>query len=155
MGNYSTYLTDESHTVLAGEVIGRSLNSATVIYLRGDLGAGKTTLCRGVLRAFGYSGAVKSPTYTLVEPYTFSDRTVYHFDLYRLGHPEELEFMGIRDYFRYNSICLVEWPDRGKGYIARSDITITLTAKNMGRMLEITADSDYGVAVLETITNAL
>ena len=155
MLQHSVFLSDEAQTVFWGEKIGRALKRATVIYLCGDLGAGKTTLCRGLLKAFGYSGAVKSPTYTLVEPYTLNGKDIYHFDLYRLGHPEELEFMGIRDYFQQDTICLVEWPDRGAGYIAEQDLTIHLKVQQAGRTLEIIADSDYGMSVLSTIITAL
>ncbi|MEM0954070.1 MAG: tRNA (adenosine(37)-N6)-threonylcarbamoyltransferase complex ATPase subunit type 1 TsaE, partial [Pseudomonadota bacterium] len=103
----------ENAMVALGQALGELLLPGMLVALHGDLGAGKTTLSRGVLRAFGHSGAVKSPTYTLVEPYSFGDTTVYHFDLYRLGEAEELEYLGIRDYFDGHSIALVEWPERG------------------------------------------
>jgi tRNA threonylcarbamoyladenosine biosynthesis protein TsaE len=119
-------LMDEEATVAAGAELGRLLQPSTILFLEGQLGAGKTTFTRGVLNAFGYSGAVKSPTYTLVEPYETQGGKLYHFDLYRLGDPEELAFMGIRDYFDEQAICLVEWPERGSGFLPPPDIQLEL-----------------------------
>ena len=144
MSPIEIFLNDEQATVEAGAQFGKLMQDAAVIYLQGVLGAGKTTFCRGVLSAFGYSGAVKSPTYTLVEPYQLNERTIYHFDLYRLGEPEELEYMGIRDYFQGDNICLIEWPVKGQGYIAEADFTIELAPENTGRTLKIYPHSEYG-----------
>lgn len=116
----------ESQQVAAGTNLGRILSGGDVIFLKGRLGAGKTTYCKGVLAAFGYKGAVKSPTYTLVEPYEFAEMTLFHFDLYRLGDVEELEFMGIRDYFSNRSICLIEWPEKGAGVLPEADILVDI-----------------------------
>jgi tRNA threonylcarbamoyladenosine biosynthesis protein TsaE len=115
-----------------------------VVYLEGDLGAGKTTLSRGILGACGHSGAVKSPTYTLVEPYEFEAFTVYHFDLYRLGDPEELEYLGIRDYFGSKCLCLLEWPMRGEGYLPPADLKLSVKVQGEGRQVTIEGRSDLG-----------
>lgn len=144
--------------VALGELLGRALPTG-VLLLCGGLGAGKTTLCRGILRSFGYQGAVKSPTYTLVEPYQFSDHCVYHFDLYRLGDPEELEYMGIRDYFDADNLCIVEWPEKGEGILPEGDLRIAIEVAGDSRNLTIIALSQRGQKALnalksETLTNA-
>lgn len=149
MSSQSLFLDDEAATVALGESLGRMLVGGGVVYLEGTLGAGKTTLTRGVLRAFGHQGAVKSPTYTLVEPYELAGQAIYHFDLYRLGEPEELEYMGIRDYFLEHSLCIVEWPRRGQGYLPLADIRVQLTVQESGRLATLTAVSDRGKLLMQ------
>jgi tRNA threonylcarbamoyladenosine biosynthesis protein TsaE len=134
----------EAEMVSLGEQLGQACLSGMVIYLKGDLGMGKTTLCRGVLQAFGHTGSVKSPTYTLVEPYQFDTRQVFHFDLYRLGEPEELEYMGIRDYFSQEDLCLIEWPEKGVGYLPVADMVIEISVLGRGRSVLLQAKTARG-----------
>lgn len=148
MKQWSCYLADEAATVNEGQTLGRLLDGGMVVYLEGTLGAGKSTFCRGVMRAFHYSGPVKSPTYTLVESYFLDGGTVYHFDLYRLGCAEELEFMGIRDYFQSESVCLVEWPAKGEGFLPAADLIVKVAPEGKGRRLTIIGNSTKGEAVL-------
>ena len=131
------YLNSAEETEAFGAELFKIMPSKSLIFLQGDLGAGKTTLVRGFLRAAGYHGAVKSPTYTLVEEYTIGGRKIFHFDLYRVVDPEELEWIGIRDYFDQDSICFIEWPDKGKGFLPEPDRVISLKAQELGRLLNI------------------
>ena len=150
------YLADESMTEYAGACIARSLPAnGAVIYLEGDLGAGKTTLSRGLIRALGHQGAVKSPTYTLVEPYEDFEFPLYHFDLYRLSHPEEVEFLGVDDYFKPPAVCLIEWPGRGKGFLPSADIHFFLADEGDGRRLSWQADTVTGVEIANKLNKLL
>ncbi|PPK68220.1 tRNA threonylcarbamoyladenosine biosynthesis protein TsaE [Methylobacter tundripaludum] len=136
-----TYLKDTEATEQFGAKLWAELPTKCVIFLQGDLGAGKTTLVRGFLRAAGYTGAVKSPTYTLVEEYTIAGRKIFHFDLYRVADPEELEWIGIRDYFDQDCVCFIEWPDMGKGFLPEPDRVISLATDGNGRSLELHGNS--------------
>lgn len=144
---------DEAAMVSFGERLGAvcGRTGVAVVFLRGDLGMGKTTLCRGILRAFGHRGPVKSPTYTLVEPYEFGDKSVFHFDLYRLGDPEELEYMGIREYFAGNSLCLVEWAEKGATVLPAADLVVTIESATAGRWLNLVAQSATGSAAIDAL----
>jgi tRNA threonylcarbamoyladenosine biosynthesis protein TsaE len=144
-------LEDESATLAFGRELAQALPRGTVIYLHGELGAGKTTLVRGILQGLGYSNRVKSPTYTLVESYQVSNMTLYHFDLYRLGDPEELEYMGIRDYFAENAVLLVEWPERGHDFLPAADIDIKLAYLPRGRELTCIASTSEGETCLGSL----
>lgn len=144
-------LEDENATLAFGQRFSQVLSGGSVVYLHGELGAGKTTLVRGILRGKGYRGTVKSPTYTLVESYSVANMRLYHFDLYRLGDPEELEYLGIRDYFDENSIALIEWPERGSDYLPAPDIDINLAYHTQGRKLECIAYTDKGKQCIEAL----
>jgi tRNA threonylcarbamoyladenosine biosynthesis protein TsaE len=139
---------DEAAMVSLGARLGAVCEPGLVVFLQGDLGMGKTTFSRGFIQSLGHVGAVKSPTYTLVEPYQLGDLQVFHFDLYRLGDPEELEFMGIRDYFGDLSVCLVEWPERGLGALPAGDIVINVEPEGQGRRLAYVAATGQGRRVL-------
>ena len=137
------FLPDTDATEQFGGKLFHCLPTKCVVYLQGDLGAGKTTLVRGYLRAAGYSGTVKSPTYNLVEEYTVSNQKIYHFDLYRLNSPEELEWIGISDYFQQDCVCFIEWPDKGSGFLPKPDKVIYLSTQGTGRLAEIVALDDH------------
>ncbi len=148
---FSMHLPDEQATLAFGERLARSWRTGLVVYLSGDLGAGKTTLVRGVLKGLGYTGAVKSPTYTLIEPYKTQSWQVYHFDLYRLTDPEELEYIGAREYFGSDTLCLVEWPERGNLFLPGPDVVIRLDYRQDGRQVDLEALSDAGRVALAGI----
>lgn len=172
-------LADEAATIAAGIDIGAALEGQGIVFLYGEMGAGKTTFCRGILRQYGYQGAVKSPTYTLVEPYNLPQHSIFHFDLFRLTDGEELYYLGIEDYFSSPSICLIEWPEKGAEFLPSCDLKININNHRQtiekngktcsksgasgiseGRIMEISAHTDYGneiinkiSAVFETVKN--
>ncbi|MCX7086226.1 MAG: tRNA (adenosine(37)-N6)-threonylcarbamoyltransferase complex ATPase subunit type 1 TsaE [Methylococcales bacterium] len=127
------YLENTTQTEKLGADLFEKILEKSIIFLQGDLGVGKTTLVRGFLRAAGYEGVVKSPTYNIVEEYSIGDLKVFHFDLYRVVDPEELEWIGIRDYFDQQAVCFIEWPDKGGGFLPRPDKVITIVVKGDGR----------------------
>lgn len=122
-----------------------------MLYLEGDLGAGKTTLVRGLLRGLGHGGAVRSPTFTLMESYSLGGRELHHLDLYRLGDPEELEYLGIRDICDGRAILLVEWPDKGAGVLPGADLALRIHHARAARTLELVPFSEAGAALVQTI----
>lgn len=146
MSEVTLYLADEQAMSDFGARIARVTRGHGLIFLEGNLGMGKTTLSRGIIRGLGHVGAVKSPTFTLVEPYEIGDIRAFHFDLYRLVDPEELEFLGIRDYFEDDALCLIEWPDKGVGFLPKPDLTITISPQDSGRSLKILSQGSRGEA---------
>jgi tRNA threonylcarbamoyladenosine biosynthesis protein TsaE len=127
--------------------------SGLLVFLRGELGAGKTTLVRGLLRALGHRNAVKSPTYTLVESYQLPALQVHHLDLYRLADAEELEWLGIRDLLASDAVCLIEWPERGTGVLPPADLELTLTYQEAGRRVAVRPHSDAGRQVASCLAH--
>ncbi|MEW6998813.1 tRNA (adenosine(37)-N6)-threonylcarbamoyltransferase complex ATPase subunit type 1 TsaE [Colwelliaceae bacterium BS250] len=148
-------LCNEDATVNMGKKLAKltkqlDLNSL-VVFLNGDLGAGKTTLTRGFVQGMGHTGNVKSPTYTIVEPYDLAPWQVFHFDLYRLSDPEELEYMGIRDYFAEKSCCFIEWPEKGVGLLAKEDLIINLEYNNEQRLITLVAKTAVGENIIKNL----
>lgn len=148
-------LADEAATEALGAALAGAIEEGAVLHLRGDLGAGKTTLCRGLLRALGHAGAVKSPTYTLVEPYMPGGRQVFHFDLYRLRDPAELDDIGIRDYLQPEAILLIEWPEQGGSCTPPADILLDLHALGAGRQAECSAVTRRGEVIVARLGQTL
>ncbi len=119
-----------------------------IVFLQGELGAGKTTLARGILRGLGHTGKVRSPTYTLVEPYEVEQGTVYHLDLYRLADAGELEWLGLRDMLAEPALLLVEWPERGEGVLPEADLVVRIAAADRGRSVDMVARTALGQQIL-------
>ena len=155
MNSFTKHLSDQDATVEMGKQLAAKLSQATVIFLHGDLGAGKTTFSRGVIQGLGHTGNVKSPTYTLVEPYELEDLNAYHFDLYRLADPEELEFMGFRDYLAQQAVCLVEWPEKGQGLLPEPDLDISLSYLDEQRQIVYRGNTENGDALLEKLEQTI
>ncbi len=150
-------LADEAATENLGQTLAAVCPPRCLIFLYGDLGTGKTTFSRGFLRGLGYVGRVKSPTYTLLEPYEIQSederplRHVYHFDLYRLTDPQELAYMGAEDCFADEAVSLVEWPQQGEGMLPPADINILLQYQDAGRWAQIRAGTDRGRHVMQSL----
>ena len=153
MTELTQYIPDEGTMFRFGKKLAEVLvkqpkDNAIVLYFNGDLGAGKTTLTRGMVQGLGYQGYVKSPTYTLVEEYSIAGKMIYHFDLYRLADPEELEFMGIRDYFSQNCICLIEWAEKDEGILPEADLLVNNDYYDDARNITLIAQNSLGEHIL-------
>jgi tRNA threonylcarbamoyladenosine biosynthesis protein TsaE len=144
-------LPDESATLALGASLAPHLAPGLIVTLEGELGAGKTTLVRGLLRALGHAGAVKSPTYTLVEVYQVSRLNLYHFDFYRFHDPREWIDAGFRDVFNGQNVCLIEWPEKARGLLPPADIAITLDWQDAGRLATLRAGSASGECLLAAL----
>ncbi len=145
------FLPDEAATLALGAMLARVLVPGLTIGLSGHLGSGKTTLARGMLRGLGYSGGVKSPTYTLVELYNLSRLDLYHFDFYRFEDPRELLDAGLRDAFNETSVCVVEWPEKAQGFLPPLDLSVTLKLANGGRAVRLAANTEVGRRCLDRV----
>lgn len=153
------FLPDDAATLALGRALAVGLQPGMVVYLQGELGAGKTTLARGVLAGLGHAGKVKSPTFTLVEPYDLSRLYLYHFDFYRFGSlnpsgpisDREWEDAGFRECFDGRNVCLVEWPERAGSRLAPPDLTLTLELQGTGRSAVIAAQTEAGRECLERL----
>jgi tRNA threonylcarbamoyladenosine biosynthesis protein TsaE len=156
MQHFKAYLADESATAAFGAALARALAPGLVIYLQGDLGAGKTALTRALLRACGHQGTVKSPTYTLAEPYRIALHgepvEVIHYDLYRMASPEEFLDAGFREDFNGHNICIVEWPEKGEPVLPPPDVQVDLRVCGLGREVELQALSDLGLLCLDRLS---
>jgi tRNA threonylcarbamoyladenosine biosynthesis protein TsaE len=156
-------LADENATARLGTALARAIEAEAaaiaahglVVALAGDLGAGKTSVVRAMLRALGVTGAIKSPTFTLVEPYVVSSLDFYHFDFYRLADPEEFSFTGFREMFGPAAVCLIEWPDKAAGHLPTADLRIALRVAGEGRHASITAATELGATCLHRMTTEM
>ncbi len=135
-----------------GARLARCLKPNLTIYMQGNLGAGKTTFVRGLIHALGYTGKVKSPTYTLLEPYVLPQFSLNHFDLYRFMDEEEWDAAGFREYFNASSVCIVEWPEKAGHLLPAADIVITLVAIEASRSIQLAAYTNAGKACLESLS---
>jgi tRNA threonylcarbamoyladenosine biosynthesis protein TsaE len=147
-------LPDEAATQRLGGCLAPLLGGGMVVFLEGDLGAGKTTLVRALIRALGYAGPVKSPTYSLVEVYVFSSLYLYHFDFYRFESPEEFLDAGFGEYFNDTAVCLVEWPERAQGSVPSPDLRLRLHHAGLGRIVEAVADTPEGTQCIKALASA-
>jgi len=156
-------LADENATARLGAALARAVDAelavvrerGLVVALSGDLGAGKTSLVRAMLRALGVTGPVRSPTFTLVEPYVVSSLDFYHFDFYRLTDPREFALAGFREMFGEGRVCLLEWPEKAAGQLPAADLQFTLRVAGSGRIAAVGAASEFGSACLQRIAQAM
>ncbi len=147
------FITTEKEMQALGAALARDCVPGSIIFLQGELGAGKTTLVRGFLRALGYKGIVKSPTYTLIESYEFEGGLhVYHVDLYRLEQPDALEHIGLSDYLTLDSICLIEWPEKAESLLPKPNVRCSIDLVSGGRKVDLTAEDETGVTILQKFT---
>ncbi|MDE2131249.1 MAG: tRNA (adenosine(37)-N6)-threonylcarbamoyltransferase complex ATPase subunit type 1 TsaE [Betaproteobacteria bacterium] len=151
---YKVFFPDEPALEAWGRRFAPALKPGMLVTLQGDLGAGKTTLVRAVLKALGVTGRIKSPTYPLLETYNVSSLYLYHFDFYRIKGPFELEDAGFRECFAGPGLCFVEWPERAAGWLPAPDVTLTLRVEDAGRTLLAASGSDLGKECLERTFNA-
>lgn len=156
MPEFCCHLADETATLAVGAALAQTLRAGESVWLHGDLGVGKTTLTRGVLRAKGYTGAVKSPTYTLVEPYQLADGFLYHFDLYRISDPDELHYLALEEYFHSDAISLIEWAERGVGVLPAPTLELCLSREGKGRTMRLTTNtSKRGIELLDFLSKSI
>jgi tRNA threonylcarbamoyladenosine biosynthesis protein TsaE len=153
LGSWSRFLPDEAATLTCGAWLARGVVAGLKIYLHGDLGSGKTTLIRGVLRGLGHVGKVKSPTFTLLELYEVSSLYLYHFDFYRFTDSGEWEDAGFRDYFDAKSVCMVEWPEKVGDLLPSPDVEIRLCVEGNGRRITVSARTEAGSQCLDRVSS--
>jgi tRNA threonylcarbamoyladenosine biosynthesis protein TsaE len=154
MKKFIHYLKNEESTQAIAQQLARVSIAPLQIHLAGELGSGKTSFARAFLQALGIDTAIKSPSYSLVESYAISDMAIFHFDLYRLGHPEELALIGYRDYLADNALWLIEWPEKALAYLPPADLHIHLSFSGEGRLCEIQAITEKGDRMLDVLDTA-
>jgi tRNA threonylcarbamoyladenosine biosynthesis protein TsaE len=145
------YLSNEQASISLGKRLASLCKNPAILTFSGAIGAGKTTLIRAFIKESGISGAIKSPTFSLVESYFLATHTIHHFDLYRINDIEELDYIGYRDYFTENSICIIEWPERAVDYLPQIDIHFTLYGNDCSRKLKIVANTNKGSQILTAL----
>lgn len=156
MNDFNLTLPNEANTIKFGKVLALKLTAPLILSFSGEIGVGKTTLIRALIQSLGITTSVKSPTFSLLESYECSNFKIHHFDLYRIAHSEELEFIGFRDYFKLNSICCIEWPEKAKDSLAIVDLNFSLSMiKPKGRLLSIKAATETGKKLLLNLQNSI
>jgi tRNA threonylcarbamoyladenosine biosynthesis protein TsaE len=157
--NHTYTLADEAATLALGKALAAVLSPGLTVFLHGDLGAGKTTLTRGILRALGHTGPVKSPTYALVELYVLSGYILYHFDFYRFNRPEEWLEAGLDELFNGQSVCLVEWPEKAGNLLPPADLNVVIEVldneEQATRRVTLTAQGERGTTCLNALSFSL